>query len=167
MLTQPDLKKLFDYDPLTGLFTNKTVRGHGRVKIGEVAGSIYANGYRYIEINGKAYRSCRLVWLYVYGEFPATFVEHRNGQKSDDRLENLRLATNGENQANRGTPSNNTSGTKGVRFETDRWRWRAQIMINGKSKNLGRFKTRDEAMVAYEKAAKEAWGDYAKTEGAM
>lgn len=162
MLTQRELKEMFSYDPDTGLFTNLTVRGHGRIKIGDIAGNIYANGYRYIEIKGKAFRSCRLVWLYVNGELPTKFVEHRNGNKSDDRLRNLRLATNSENQANRGAPSNNTSGTKGVRFDSDRMKWRAQIMVNGKSKNLGRFQTREEAMAAYANAAEKAWGDFAK-----
>jgi len=162
VLTQRELKEMFSYDPDTGLFTNLTVRGHGRIKIGDIAGNIYANGYRYIEIKGKAFRSCRLVWLYVNGELPTKFVEHRNGNKSDDRLRNLRLATNSENQANRGAPSNNTSGTKGVRFDSDRMKWRAQIMVNGKSKNLGRFQTREEAMAAYANAAEKAWGDFAK-----
>jgi len=161
VLTQQELKAMFSYNPETGLFTNLGNRGT-RAKAGDIAGTIYPNGYRYIQIKNRAYRTNRLAWLYVFGEWPKLYVEHKNTVKSDDRISNLRLATNSENQANRGNPINNISGTKGIRFETDRMKWRAQIVVNGKSRNLGRFKTREEAMAAYANAAEKAWGDFAK-----
>jgi hypothetical protein len=127
------------------------------------AGSVYANGYRYIQIDNISYRTGRLAWLYMTGEWPAAMVDHEDTDKANDAWRNLRLASNSQNQANRGVPSNNTSGTKGVRFETSRGKWRAQIVVNGRSKNLGRYATREEAMEAYATAAKAAWGEFART----
>lgn len=160
MLTQHYLQEILSYDPLTGIFRWKQV--HLSCLVGQIAGCEYANGYNYIQIDDKAYRCGRLAWLYSYGELPPDYVDHKDGNKGNDRLENLRLATNSLNQANRGAPSNNTSGTKGVRFEWQRGKWRAQIMINMKAKNLGRYNTREEAMEAYAVAAKAAWGEFAK-----
>lgn len=161
MLSQPYLHKILSYDPLTGIFKWKQAN-QSYLLVLEKAGSVYANGYRYICIDGKDFRAGRLAWFYVYGEFPPDYVDHKNNDKDDNRIDNLRLASNSLNQANRGPPINNSSGTKGVRFEADRNRWRAQIMINMKSKNLGRYHTREEAMLAYATAAKAAWGEFAK-----
>ena len=163
-ITRKLSKQLHDeleYNPATGEFLWKT-SSRGR-RAGDRAGSIYPNGYRVIEIDGLDYRAARLAWFFMTGDDPVVYVDHINGDKQDDRIGNLRLATNSQNQANRGAPLNNTSGIKGVRFEADRMKWRAQIVVNGKSKNLGRFNTAEEAKAAYEKAALEAWGDFART----
>lgn len=162
VLTQHYLKEVLEYNPECGIFTWRKVLYNHIHLLNTVAGSIYANGYRYVQIGGKDYRAGRLAWFYVHGEWPAAYVDHINGNRADDRIENLRLATNSQNQANRGVMATNTSGTKGVRYEASRRRWRAQITANGKSKCLGRFRSRDEAMQAYAKAAKEIWGDFAR-----
>lgn len=161
MLTQHYLQKILSYDPETGIFKWKQV--HLSCLVGQIAGCQYANGYNYIQIDDKAYRCGRLAWLYVYGELPPEYVDHKDTDKGNDRISNLRIATNSLNQANRGPPINNKSGVKGVRFEADRNRWRAQIMVDGRAKNLGRYHTREEAMEAYATAAKAAWGEFAKT----
>jgi hypothetical protein len=154
------LFELLEYNPATGEFFWKVSKA--TAKVGDMAGSVYQNGYRYIQIDGLDYRAARLAWFFVTGEDVEVFIDHRNGHRDDNRFKNLRPATNSQNQANRGKPANNTSGFKGVRFEADRMKWRAQIMVNGKSKNLGRYNTCEEAKLAYEKAALEAWGDFAK-----
>jgi hypothetical protein len=161
VLTQHELKRRLRYYPETGVFIWLIPYQHGL--LGARAGSVYPNGYRYVQLEGKDYRTGRLAWFYMTGEWPTKFVDHKDTDKSNDAWDNLRLADDSQNQANRGVPSNNTSGTKGVRFEKDRQKWRAQIVVNGRSKNLGRYCTREEAMNAYERAAKAAWGEFART----
>ena len=162
MLTQHQLKRALKYDPETGIFTWGGPDSQCYLS-GTRAGSVYANGYRYIQLQGYARRSGILAWLYMTGEWPTKFVDHKDLNKSNDAWDNLRLADDSQNQANKGLARNNTSGTKGVRFEASRGKWRAQIMVNGHSKNLGRYLTREEAMNAYECAAKAAWGEFART----
>ena len=159
MLSQHQLQEILGYDPVNGLFLWLKPPVNHPDLLGQMAGSVYSNGYRYIQIKDKAYRCGRLAWFYITGEWPEAYIDHIDKCKSNDSFANLRKASNSENQANRGAPSNNTSGTKGVRRDRDKWR--AQIMVNGKSKNLGRYKTREEAMSAYAKAAEQAWGLFA------
>src|SRR3974390_10339 len=86
------LHNYLKYDPVKGEFYWKT-SGHGH-SIGDRAGSIYANGYRYIQLDGLDYRAARLAWFMVTGEDPFIFVDHFNKVRDDDAFENLRLATN-------------------------------------------------------------------------
>lgn len=163
MLTQHQLKEMLSYNPVTGEFIWLKLPYNMVGLTGTCAGCIYANGYRYIQIGNRAFRTGRLAWLYMTGEWPTKLVDHKDLNKSNDAWNNLRLATDSQNGANKGLASNNTSGTKGVRFEASRGKWRAQITINGRSKNLGRYPTREEAMSAYERAAVAAWGEFART----
>jgi len=147
-LTQEQLQQLLSYDPDTGIFTN--LKSRGRVKIGSVAGSKYSNGYICIAIDSKRYLAHRLIWLYVYGEFPANQIDHINEVKDDNRLVNLRLATSQENQHNKSSPqTNNTSGYLGVYWNKPRGKWIARIQVNGKNKHLGLFNTAEEASAVY------------------
>lgn len=155
------LLDVLEYNPATGEFFWKIEQGS--VKVGDAAGSVYKNGYRYIQIKGLDYRAARLAWFFVHGEDCNVYIDHVNGLRDDNRIDNLRPATNSQNQANRGKPVNNTSGIKGVQFDADRQKWRASITVNGKAKNLGRYDTSQEAQNAYEKAALQAWGDFAKS----
>lgn len=153
-LTQEHLKELLSYDPETGIFTNLTQRG--RVKKGAVAGSKYSNGYIYIEIDRKKYRAHRLAWLYVYGKFPKTFLDHINEIKDDNRIVNLRSATNLENKQNISSPrSNGTSGHLGVSWDKRVKKWDARIMVNGRQKHLGYFNTAKQASEEYVTAKRE------------
>jgi hypothetical protein len=157
------LHDILEYNPATGEFFWKMLPLGGRAKVGDLAGSVYSNGYRYIQIDGLDYRAARLAWFMVHGEDCNVFIDHVNGLRDDNRIDNLRPATNSQNQANRGAPKNNTSGIKGVCFDGARNKWRASITVNGKAKNLGRFNSAQDAQAAYEKAALEAWGDFAKS----
>ncbi len=162
--TQEYLQTILSYDEITGILTWKKISINKSNLLGKRAGSIYQSGHRYVQIDGIDYRTGRLIWFYVYGEWPEDFIDHKNTDKADDKLENLRIATNSQNQANRGLMVTNTSGVKGVRYEWQRSKWRAQIMVNGKSRNLGRYMTQEEAEDAYAKAAQEAWGDFSRTD---
>jgi len=151
---------ILEYNPRTGeLFWR--ISPSPAVSVGDRAGSIYANGYRYIQMEGFDYRAARVAWFMVTGEDPVIFVDHANRVRDDDRFENLRLAINSQNQANAWW-STNTSGFKGVSWQKSRGQWAASITIDGKAKFLGRFATRVEAAKAYRNAAVEAWGEFAE-----
>jgi len=88
------------------------------------------------------------------------FCDHKNGDGLDNRRANLRIVTNGQNQLNNGKYKSNTTGAKGVFM--DHGKYRAEIRKDGKRKYLGMFKTVEEASAAYQKAAKELFGEYAR-----
>lgn len=160
MIKLEELKRLLEYNPATGeffwLFTDRAV------KSGNLAGSVYKNGYRYIQILSIDYRAGRLAWYYMTGEDPFDFIDHKDGVRDNNRFNNLRKATNSQNQANRGAPINNTSGFKGVSWQVSRQKWFARIMVHGKTINLGRYDNIVDAVHAYRRAAIAVWGEYAK-----
>lgn len=152
-------KLILEYNPESGEFFWRI--SSSTVKAGDLAGSVYSNGYRYIQIYGLDYRAGRLAWFFMTGEDPLDFVDHRNGVRDDNSFDNLRVATNSQNQANRGTPKNNTSGFKGVSWQPSRGKWYARITVDGVAKNLGRYDSIVDAAKAYKRAAIEAWGEFA------
>ena len=91
-----------------------------------------------------------------------TLVDHINENGLDNRRQNLRLANHHENQYNRSAPKSNTSGAKGVYWETFTQKWRAKISFNGITKSLGRFDDKLDAIQAYNEAAKEFHGEFAR-----
>lgn len=96
-----------------------------------------------------------------------THIDHINGDKLDNRKENLRVCSASDNAKNRGKQRNNSSGYKGVIFDKARSKWRAEICFNGNRKYLGRFDSVEEAAIAYQDAAKMYHGDFAKVEDAQ
>jgi hypothetical protein len=161
-LTQERLKELFTYNPDTGEFFYKTSRGSNAV--GNKAGTM-SNGYLVIRIDYILYRAHRLAWLYVHGAFPQNEIDHINLDRTDNRICNLRTATRLENCGNQ--PSRSECGLKGVTYCRDhgrRKRWQAQITVNYKPINLGRFHTKEEAHAAYCTAAQKIFGNFARTE---
>ena len=153
------IRGLLEYNPVSGECFWKSAASYA-VTVGSRAGSVYTNGYRYIQIAGEDYRAARLAWFFVTGEDPEVFIDHENKDRDDNRFSNLRLATNSQNQANAWW-STNTSGFKGVSWQRSRSKWIAMITIDNKKRNLGRYNTRVEAAKAYRNAAVEAWGEFA------
>lgn len=115
--------------------------------------------YPAIRHDGKDQPLHRLVMNAKEGEH----VDHINGDKLDCRRENLRLCTHGENSRNRRMSKANASGRKGVHWRRRVGKWRAQIMLNGKHIHLGDFHCREEAAAAYDRAAAELHGEFART----
>lgn len=160
MLDVKEISNLLSYDRETGDFT--WITHTQKRKIGEVAGNTNCRGYTSIWINGKQYAAHRLAWAVCNDAWPNGDIDHINENKSDNRIANLRQANRSQNMFNRGKNKNNTSGFKGVAFCKDTGRWRAQMSIYGKSVNIGRFDTKEDAANAYLEKAKELRGEFAK-----
>ena len=146
------LRELFSYDPDTGIFTRRT--SGGGAKAGSVAGHAAYDGYVYIQADGKRYSAHRLAWLFVHGRWPAEQTDHINGIRSDNRIANLREASNTENQQNRHrAPTKNVScGLLGASWHKGGKCWQSRITMHGKKIHLGNFGTAEEAHAAYLKA---------------
>lgn len=158
-LTQEYLKKILEYDALTGEFTWLVTISNGRK--GNVAGSFLDSGYRRIKIDYKSYRTHRLVWLYTHGRWPKEVIDHINGDKSDNRLTNLRECSISQNLMNTGSVEGSTSKYKGVSWHTKSKRWRTKIGANGMRYDLGEYKNPEEAALAYNKKSLELHGEFA------
>lgn len=162
MITQAKLKAVLRYDSHTGNFLWR-MSGKGRgVKEGTKAGRYTQKGYWRITINGETYRAHRLAWLYMTGEWPKDQIDHINGVKDDNRWVNLRPATNSQNHANKPLQSNNTSGYKGVSWDSRQRRWCAYIKKNGIRHHLGYYDTAKDAHSAYAKKSQELFGAFAR-----
>lgn len=153
MITQERLKELLRYDPETGVFTwvGKT---NDRIRIGAVAGCVNSEGYWHVQIDGKKYKSHRLVWLYMTGAWPKNQTDHINGIRGDNRIENLREATNAENQQNRSARGHGKNGSIGVSWHKASGTWVASIGTRGRRKHIGCFKSIEDATLAYVNAKK-------------
>jgi hypothetical protein len=160
MITQAELKKLLHYDPDTGVFIRR-VKTSIRNDVGSVAGCINGCGYQVINIDYIKHAAHRLAWLYVYGKMPTHTIDHINGIRSDNRMENLRDVPHQTNRKNSFRNKSNTSGINGVHFVKARQHldspWCATIRATGKSINLGYFKSKQEAGEA-RKAADNKYG---------
>lgn len=154
-LTQERLKELLDYDPDTGLFVRKVVRG-GQ-KAGAVAGSVYNHGYVLVYVDRRRYYAHRLAFLFIEGSFPPEQVDHINHDKADNRWENLRPVTRQENQRHTSMNSNNTSGVAGVYWHKNKNKWVPKIWVDSKCIHLGCTSDKDEA-IRWRKAAEVKYG---------
>ena len=145
-LTQEYLKDILDYNHFNGEF--HWIKRRQGVQIYSIAGCIDKYGYRIIRVNNKSYKSHRLAFLYMTGEFPPEQIDHINHKRDDNRWINLRLVSNQENGRNKSLSVNNKSGFTGVCWYKDRNKWMANIRINGKPKHLGYFTELAEAIAA-------------------
>lgn len=151
ILTQARLQELLHYNPETGEFT--WLVASARRKKGSKAGCLLIKGYVDIGLDMKIYRAHRLAWMYVHGRWPAQWLDHINGVKNDNRIDNLREASKKQNAENTTKQKRNTSGYKGVTWDRFTGNWKAQICHNGKHHNLGRFTYVEDAKNAYLAAA--------------
>lgn len=139
-----NFREWLSYEPTTGIFRWLKMSSN-KAPVGTIAGASHCKGYISIKVRGHTVLAHRLAWWFHYGAFPKNQIDHINCDKTDNRIANLREATNAQNHANRGAQRNNTSGIKGVYWFKPQKAWKAQIVVNGKSIHLGCFKTKDEA----------------------
>lgn len=157
--SQEKLLELFDYKD-GDLYWKEKI--NSSIDLSKPAGSSLSNGYRRIKIEGETYKYHRLIWKYHYGVDPKNQIDHIDGNKLNNCIENLREATNQENSFNRGVQKNNKLGVKGVRKVGDRYR--SQIMVKGKKKHLGSFYTLEEAKIVRQKAEEKYFKGFAYKE---
>lgn len=160
MLTQERLKELLHYNPETGIFIRR-VRVSSKAPAGAVAGYVDpSHGYVSIGVDGREYYGHRLAFLYMTGEWPKKQADHKNTNRSDNRWDNLREATQAQNKTNLKLRSNNTSGYKGVTWDAKLSKWKAQIGYGGKHIYLGVFSDKEDAKKAYDISAAKLHGDF-------
>lgn len=157
MITQELLHSLFEYKD--GILYSKIDRFKTCIRIGSPIGNICLKGYVRTCINYKTYKVHRLIFMMFYGYMP-TGLDHINGIKTDNRIENLREATLSENQWNKTKTKRNTSGFKGITLEDGRWRVR--IGLNRKNINIGVFDDIELAELVAIEARNKYHGNFAK-----
>lgn len=160
VLTQDALKKVLRYDPGTGIFT--WVKSRGGHLAGSRAGGIDGDGYEVIHINKRPYRAHRLAWLYVHGTLPDSDVDHRDLNRSNNPIDNLRPASRAQNMANTLKRSNNRSGFKGVSFHKASGLFRATIVVAGRQLCSKYYRTPEAAYAEYCQMAVKAYGEFAR-----
>jgi hypothetical protein len=142
-LTAEHLREVLHYEPTTGVFTWSISRP--KCAVGAVAGRRKPGSYVTIKIDYVAHYAHRLAWLYMTGSWPDHQVDHENLDKSDNRWENLRAATQKQNSENMARHTRSASGVTGVYWHGRDKRWMARITHHRKKITLGYFKTIEEA----------------------
>jgi Demerecviridae HNH endonuclease len=163
MLSFDEAKRIFRYEPETGKLFWRVNRWR-RIKPGDEAATIATTtGYKIVRV-GATYLQHRLVWLLYYGEWPKGLVDHINLDKLDNRIFNLRTVNYSQSNANRrGSSRKKVGSLKGASFLQGKRVWRSSIKMDGKTKNLGNYRTELEAHLVFCAAAKLCHGPFART----
>lgn len=151
-------RDLLAYDPATGVFRWK--RGSSGAPAGAEAGHITRDGYRSIKMDGQPYFAHRLAWLIVKGEFPTLELDHKNRDRADNRIVNLREATSTQNHANSSVKLG-ASGYRGVYFNKAKQKYHARIRVGRKAIHVGSFDLPEAAAAAAALARSEQFGEFA------
>ena len=152
----PRARELYRYDPESGDLIRLVTRGKGAK--GQAAGSIDKKGYKVVRIDGRHhFFAHRVAWALMTGEQPDGEIDHINGDKADNRWANLRVVNRSENMQN-----TDFGDSRGVTWHNHTQKWQARIKINGKSKYLGVFKRREDALMACQQARSKYHPAYAR-----
>jgi hypothetical protein len=159
-ITQKRLKQVLNYNPDTGEFRWK--EPGPRRTVGGIAGTS-PDGKRHVAImiDGRIFYAHRLAWMYIYGVMPY-MIDHRDTNKGNNRISNLRITDQSRNLANRGMTAKNTSGYKGVYWNSSCKKWYALIRVRGERITIGKHEDPTVAHEMYKEAAIKYFGEFAR-----
>jgi len=163
MLIYDELHKLFEYRD-NDLYWKEQP---GSIDISKPAGSINGKGYRVIMIKGNNYQAHRLIYQMFNEQWDITdnpqdnSIDHKDRDKLNNSIDNLRVATGSQNKSNTGKLKNNTSGTTGVYWNEATGKWRVLVMLNYKSRHGGYFVNKEDAIAKATKMRDELHGEFA------
>jgi len=161
MITQQAIADCFEYRD-GYLYWKGASHPNKQYLLDKPAGSMHKTGYRHITWQGKIQKAHRLIFMLHHGYMPPE-VDHINGDRADNRIENLRAANRSENQCNRFALASNTSGYPGVSWHKKSKAWLVRVMKNGKTHMVGYFKDLELAGLVAAEARAKFHGVYAKT----
>jgi hypothetical protein len=148
-LSAAEVRRLFDYMPETGKLIRK-VRTSNRIKVGDEAGQRNTTGHLQCRVNGRLYLVHRIIWLFVYGSFPVGEIDHIDGDKTNNKICNLRDVSHTENMQNlQKSHRGSKTGLLGAHPHKATGKFAAAIRVNGKQIHLGLFATAYSAHEAY------------------
>jgi len=133
----------------------------GGVRVGAQAGTAHQEGYINVKYRGRAVKLHRVIFLAHHGYLPEQ-VDHIDGDRANNRIGNLRAATNAQNSRNGCLRSTNASGVKNVSWYKDRQKWRVQLRVNGRNAFFGFFDTLEEAADVARRERQTAYGEFAR-----
>lgn len=157
-ISAAEVRELFIYNPDTGDLTRRVDRSSNATS-GKRAGCVAPDGYQTVRISGRAYKVHRLIWLIVLGSWPEGYIDHIDGDTSNNRWNNLRIATHQQNTANAKRRKDNSTGYKGVKKLGGRFQAR---LGSGGRIHIGTFDTAEDAHRAYINAARSKYGNFAR-----
>lgn len=155
------MKTVLEIEIGRGYVTKVNSDTWNRRKLGrfKLAPQVHRNGQKvYVYVNGGMNTTLHRI---ITGAKPGQFVDHINGDGLDNRTENLRVVTAGQNRANSRKDRDNKSGFKGVTWVKSSRKWMAQIVVNGERHYLGVFTHKERAAKAYDRAAIHYHGEHA------
>lgn len=160
LISHSELIRVLSYDPATGLFTSKVNRQ--RVRVGDILGTPNVRGYIRLTIHLKFYFAHRLAWFYVNKVWPSDSIDHINGDKSDNRIINLRECDCVENGMNRKVDVRSKTGVTGVCLVTKTGKYMAHIKLDSGRKYLGFHDTIESAISARKIAESLYFGEFSR-----
>ena len=157
MITQELLLQTFSYKDGSLYYKDGF---DNQVNKGDLAGSKGSNGYLQVKVSRKSYLAHRVIFLMVKGFLPG-YVDHIDGNKLNNKIENLRECTFSQNRCNTTRYKNNKSGVKGVFWDKEHRKWNARIQFNNKRTLVGRYSSIEDAKNAIIEKRNEIHGEFA------
>ena len=156
--------ELLDYNSAAGLFKWRINRSP-RIRAGDPAGCVnWVTGYVQLRIDYVTHLAHRIAWLLCYGNLPSDQIDHIDTDRTNNRIDNLREASQSQNQANAvGRPKKYGAGLRGAFWDKSNQSWRAAVVKDGKQIHIGSFSSELDAHLAYCAVAKALHGEFARS----